>query len=230
VKPGLELPIDGSVSAPAALVLLRNLLPELPLKPGVVLPGRVLDAQDGRGTLLLAGARVSAALPPGVAAGDALRLRVQESAGERLVLKVVEGAPAPAGSSAPAPAPAGGGAAGVPAPQLDPHAAGLVALPGGGVAQLVVEPDGGGEAGARPDREGPRTVTLRVDTPALGRLDVVLSLAPGQVAATVLARAGAPVAAARQAAGELRGALRGAASRPAQVVVATRGEAVDLRA
>ncbi len=209
------------MSAPVALVLLRNLLPELPLRPGVVLPGRVLDAQDGRGTLLLAGARVSAALPRGVAAGDALRLRVQESAGERLVLKVVEG---PSGA-----APATPPASALPS-QLDPHAAGLVALPGGGVAQLVVEPEGGGEAGARPGREGPRSVTLRVDTPALGRLDVVLSLAPRQVAATVLARAGEPVAAAREAAGELRDALRGAASRPAQVVVATRGEAVDLRA
>ncbi len=226
------------MSAPVALVLTNrfavgagNLLPDVPLKPGVVLPGRVLDVQGGRGTLLLAGARVSAALPPGVAAGDALRLRVQESAGERLVLKVLEsapGAPASASASAPAVAPAPAPASATP---VDPAAAGLVALPGGGTARLVVEPDGGsGEEAASAGADGPRTVTLRVDLPALGRVDLVLSLAPGAVAATVLARAGEPVGVARAGAGALRDGLRAAAERPAQVVVATRGEAVDLRA
>jgi len=223
--------MDQGVSAPVALVLLRNLLPELPLKPGVVLPGRVLDVQGARGTLLLAGARVSAALPPGVAAGDALRLRVQESAGERLVLKVLEttpGAAAPSAAPSAAAAPASAAPAAVP---LDPGAAGLVALPGGAVAQVAVEPDGGPEGdGEREEPAGPRTVTLRYESPVLGRMDVVVSLAPGTVAATVLARAGEPVAAARAAAGALRDGLRAAAGRPAQVLVAGRDEAVDLRA
>jgi len=222
--------MDQGVSAPVALVLLRNLLPELPLKPGVVLPGRVLDVQGARGTLLLAGARVSAALPPGVAAGDALRLRVQESAGERLVLKVLETTPGASGPSA-APAAAAPASAAPAAVPLDPGAAGLVALPGGAVAQLAVEPDGGRGGDGEPEEPaGPRTVTLRYESPVLGRMDVVVSLAPGAVAATVLARAGEPVAAARAAAGALRDGLRAAAGRPAQVLVAGRDEAVDLRA
>jgi hypothetical protein len=223
--------MDERVSVSVALVLLRQLLPELPLRPGAVLPGRVLDLQGDRGTLLLAGARVRAQLPPGVAAGDALRLRVQHASGERLVLKVLDpAAPGPASAAAP-----GAPSSAAPAtPQaalglLDPAAAGLLALPGGALARLHVEPDrapGGGER----DEGAPRTVTLRYESPALGRLDVVVSLAPGAVAATVLARAGDAVAAARAGTGELRDGLRAAAGRPAQVSVATRDDAVDLRA
>src|SRR5437764_3438066 len=74
------------------LVLLRALAgmgartQETPLKPGTVLPGRVL----ANGQLLLAGVRIAASLPPGLEAGSVVRLRVQEASSERLLLQVVE--------------------------------------------------------------------------------------------------------------------------------------------
>src|SRR5690349_9380662 len=68
------------------LVLLRQLGAELPLKPGAILPARVLDHR----TIALAGARMAATLPPGLEPGTALRVRVREASHERLLLQVVD--------------------------------------------------------------------------------------------------------------------------------------------
>ncbi|MEZ5120063.1 MAG: hypothetical protein R2736_00535 [Solirubrobacterales bacterium] len=70
---------------PVDVVLLRGLLPEVPIRAGDVLPARVL----GPGMLSLAGVRVAARLPEGLAEGARLRLRVQEAGAERVVLRVV---------------------------------------------------------------------------------------------------------------------------------------------
>src|SRR3954449_8328368 len=67
------------------LVLLRSLLGEMPLKPGSVLAARVIDAR----TIALAGVRMAATLPEGLEPGTAMRVRVREASGERLVLQVV---------------------------------------------------------------------------------------------------------------------------------------------
>jgi hypothetical protein len=189
------------VPAPVDLVLLRALLPDLALRPGAHLAARVLDAR----TILLAGARVAAQLPDDVAAGDVLRLRVQEASSERLVLKIVERPEAAVAGQPP-----------------------LVALPLPGLAdaRLLVEDD----AATRPAGEPRRAVTLRYDSPRLGRIDIVLGLGAEAVSATVFAPAGEPVEAVRRASGALREALLEGVGRPAQVTVQARAETVDVRA
>src|SRR4051812_50031105 len=92
------------------LVLLRSLLGELPLKPGTVVAARVIDPR----TIALAGVRMAATLPEGLEPGTAMRVRVREAGGERLVLQIVQ-AGGPRGAPGGAPAPPGG-----PPPPADP--------------------------------------------------------------------------------------------------------------
>ena len=196
-----------SVSGPIVdLVLLRGIFSDTTLKPGVVMAARVLD----RSTLLMGGVKVPATLPPELAEGDNLRLRVAEASSERIVLQVVQqGAPsAPAGQT--------------------PPAAYALALPGGAQARVMVEEEaperGGGGGGGR------RSVTVRFDSPALGRLDFVLDLEASSVSGTVHATAGDPAARARAAAPELQSGLTTATGRPATVTVREREETLDVRA
>lgn len=193
----------------ADVVLLRGVFTDTTLKAGVVLAARVLDREGPRGTLLLNGVRMSAQLPPDLAEGDALRVRVTEASAERVVLQVVQqGAPsAPAGQT--------------------PPAALMLALPGGAHVRVLEEesaPEGGRAAPGR------RSITLRYDSPALGRLDFVLDLEQGAVSGTVHATAGDPAARARAAASELQTGLSEATGRPATVVVREREEILDVRA
>jgi hypothetical protein len=76
---------------------LRTLaLPRITLTPGRVIMARVAEAGDGgRGELAIAGGRISATLPPGVRAGDELRLVVKDVSAERLVLQIETPAAAP---------------------------------------------------------------------------------------------------------------------------------------
>lgn len=199
-----------SVAGPIVdLVLLRGIFSDTTLKPGAVLAARVLDRDGPRGTLLLNGVRVPAQLPADLLEGDALRVRVTEASGERVVLQVVQqGVP-----SAP--------------PGQTPPAALALALPGGAHVRVLEEesaPEGGR---ATPGR---RSITLRYDSPALGRLDFVLDLEAGAVSGTVHATAGDPAARARAAAPELQSGLSAATGRPATVVVREREEILDVRA
>ncbi len=195
------------------LVLLRGIFSDKPLTPGAMFVARVLDRDGPRGTLLLNGVRVPAQLPPDLAAGDALRVVVQEATAERVVLQVV---PRDA-----------------PPPVVTPPAAYALALPGGVAARVLVDPEPEGEAGAAGRAAGAqRRVTLRYDSPALGRLDLVLDLDldAGAVAGVVHATAGEPAERARAEAGVLRDALASATDRPASVAVRERGESLDVRA
>ncbi len=193
------------------LVLLRGIFSDKPLTPGAMFAARVLDRDGPRGTLLLNGVRVPAQLPPDLAAGDALRVVVQEATAERVVLQVV---PRDA-----------------PPPVVTPPAAYALALPGGVAARVLVDPEPEGEAGAAGRAAGaPRRVTVRDDTPALGRLDHVHDLDAGAVAGVVHATAGEPAERARAEAGVLRDALASATDRPASVAVRERGESLDVRA
>jgi hypothetical protein len=201
------------VTAPVALTLLRAVAPDLPLQVGATLGARVLDRDGDRGTLLLAGARLAAQLPEGVGAGDALRVRVQEATGEKLVLKVVE---------TPQQAPASQGASG--AVMLPP-----LALPGGAQARLVVEPEEEGAGGRRAD-EPPRSVFVRYDSPVLGRIDIALTLTGHAIGAAVQLSAGEPARAARMGSASLQGALASAADRPALVQVLARDATVNVSA
>jgi hypothetical protein len=200
----------GEMAGPIVdLVLLRGLFSDTALKPGTVFAARVLDREGPRGTLLLNGVRVPAQLPPDLVEGDAMRLRVAEATAERIVLQVVQqGAPsAPAGQT--------------------PPAALALALPGGAHVRVMEEESGPAGGGGEPGR---RSITLRYDSPALGRLDFVLDLEAQSVSGTVHAPAGDPAARARAAAGELRDGLTAATGRPATVAVREREETLDVRA
>ncbi|HEX8123500.1 MAG TPA: hypothetical protein VF549_19770 [Solirubrobacteraceae bacterium] len=191
------------------LIVLRGLLADTSLRPGIVLPAKVLERDGQRGLLLLNGARVQAQLPPELAAGDALRVRVQEVSRERLTLQVIPDA----------------GRAGEAGAPLPPPTLGLP-LPGGARFRVDPEPPEGG--GAQGGAGGRRSIALRFDSPALGRLDFLLTVDAETAAARVGVAAGAgPVA--RSAANDLRDGLAQATERAASVVVRERSETLDVR-
>src|SRR5215210_1004123 len=70
--------------------LLRANMPDLVLRPGLMLPARVLERAGQYGLLLLAGTPLSAELPDELQAGARLRLRVEEVGPDRVVLRAVE--------------------------------------------------------------------------------------------------------------------------------------------
>ena len=187
------------------LVLLRGLLADTALRPGTVLAARVLDREGQRGTLLLNGVRVPAQLPPGLEAGAALRVRVAEATAERVTLQVL---PAPDAAGAAQGAPTVG-----------------IPLPGG--VRLRVDPDPPGAAGGDGD-EARRSIALRFDSPALGRLDLLIDLDPDAATATVGVAAGAEPAV-RSAANELRDGLAAATGRSGVVRIEPRAESLDVR-
>jgi hypothetical protein len=199
-----------SVAGPIVdLIVLRGLLADTALRPGLVLPAKVLERDGARGMLLLNGVRVQAQLPPELAAGDALRVRVQEVGRERLTLQVVPGAER-----------AGEAGAAAPPPTLG------LPLPGGARFRVDPEPPGGGASpGGAPGR---RSIALRFDSPALGRLDLLLTLDAETAGARVEVAAGAGEVA-RSAANDLRDGLARATERPASVVVRERSETLDVR-
>ncbi len=197
-----------------SLVLLRGLLPDVPLKPGALVSGRVLDAR----TLVLQGVRLQAQLPEGVVAGQRLRMRVESSDVDRLHLRIVDQQPAagPAGQAAEAQAAQ---------QQQPPAAAYAMALPGGVTARFFIHPDQESNAGDG----GPRarsSVVVRYDSPTLGRLDVRLDGA----AAAIHVAAGEPADRVRQAADVLAGALARVSGAPVQVTVHPRQDTLDVRA
>jgi hypothetical protein len=198
-------------AVPVNLVLLRGLLPNLSLTPGTMLTARVLDAR----TLSLAGVKLAAQLPEGVAGGQVLRLRVQEASSERIHLQIVETARA-GGSAAVAEQAA--------APQVPPSAYQL-ALPGGAVARVHVEEREeaeGGKGGAG----RARSVVVRYDSPTLGRLDIRLDAS----SAAVHVSDGDPAVRVRAAADQLREALTEAGGAPVLVTVHPRAKTLNVQA
>jgi hypothetical protein len=191
---------------PINLVLLRGLLPDVTLTPGAVVMARVLDAR----TINVAGVKLTAQLPPGVAEGQVLRLRVEEATSERIHLKVVEG---PQGQQA-----------AEQAPQV-PSSAYQVALPGGALARIHVEERE--EEGAKGRGAGAaRSVVVRYDSPTLGRLDVRLDAQ----SAAVHVSDGDPALAVAEAAGVLRDALSRATGVSVQVTVHPRSQTLNVQA
>jgi hypothetical protein len=177
--------------------LLRAQLPELVLRPGMTLPGRVMERHGQMGLLLLAGTPLSAQLPDELQAGDRLRLRVENVTGDQVLLRTVETPAAPPAASPP--------------PEV------ALPLPNGGRAGVRVTEkaaEGRGE-------DEPASVALDYDSPALGTLDLRLVKQPGGAGlqVTVGATAGAPEERVRGAAEELRRALAEATGLPATVRV-----------
>lgn len=199
------------------LVLLRTAGADVQLAPGTLLAARVL----GPGAISLAGVRLAATLPPGLEPGVALRLQVTEASTAQLVLRIV--GTAQPGQAVEQPA----GAAQQAGPAAPPPVA--VPLPGEASARLIVDPDGGGAPGG-PRRPGAHSVTLRYESPGLGRLDLALTVDRGMVSAVAHAPAGEVADRLRAGSGELRAALAEALARPARVAVVAREETLDVRA
>ncbi|MCW3015800.1 MAG: hypothetical protein JWO02_2892, partial [Solirubrobacterales bacterium] len=101
-----------------------------------------------------------------------------------------------------------------------------LALPGGMQAQVRVDPDGGTGADATAAGRRAASVTLRLDSPGLGRLDLRLDTAT----CAVHVSAGAPAQAAQHAAGDLQTALTAATGRAVLVTVHPRTRALDVSA
>jgi hypothetical protein len=188
-------------------VLLRGALPDLRLRIGAMLAGRVVERHEGHGLLNLSGAVLVARLPPGVEAGMRLRLAVHEVTPEQVVLRIVPDA-AP------------------PAPPASAHATLGLPLPDGTRARVSVA-DRGGEG---EEADGTSVVTLNYDSPRLGRLELRLVLGPEGLRADVGAPAGEAAALAGEHAPRLREALRRALGGPVEVRVGARQDRVDLRA
>jgi len=187
-------------------VLLRNLLPDVPLRPGTVLMARVGERSERFGLLMLAGTALSAELPEQVRTGDRLRLVVQESPGDKVVLKITE-PPAPPAQAAP-------GVASLP-------------LPGGKEARVeVAEREETGRRGGAEES----SVVLRYESPALGLLELRVALDPAAASVQVRAGVGRAHGAASDNADALRDALARALGRPAAVTVSARRDPLDVYA
>ncbi len=193
---------------PVNLVLLRGLLPDLTLTPGTMLTARVLDAR----TLSVAGVKLAAQMPDGVAAGQVLRLRVAETSTDRIHLRIVETAGQPQAAEQ------------ADAPQVPPSAYQL-ALPGGAVARVHVEEREEGEGGKRGAGQA-RSVVVRYDSPTLGRLDIRLDAS----SAAVHVSDGDPAERVRAAADRLRDALTEAGGAPVLVTVHPRAQTLNVQA
>lgn len=189
---------------PISVVLLRGLLPDVKLTPGTLVMARVLDPR----TINVAGVKLTAKLPEGVAEGQVLRLRVEEASTDRIHLRIVE-QPGQAQQAEQA-------------PQV-PNSAYQLALPGGILARIHVEER---EEAGRKTAGAARSVVVRYDSPTLGRLDVRLDAH----SAAIHVSDGDPALTVAEAAGVLRDALAQAAGAPVQVTVHPRPQTVNVQA
>ena len=163
---------------------------ELRVAVGRGLMARVVNVSPGgRGTLSIAGMPVDAKLPPGVQAGQDLRLVVRHVSPEQVVLSL-------------------SGEAGAAVAQ--PHTA--VELPGGGHVRVIERDAESDEPPARGGAPGPgrHVLALAYDAPALGTVDLRFELDPQSLKVNATLAAGQPSVSATGAAAELRDALAAA--------------------
>jgi hypothetical protein len=191
------------------LLLLRAGLPDLALRPGALLAARIGERSGAHGILLVAGMPLVAELPEGLEPGTRLRLAVQETSGERVVLQIVP----EAAQQAP------------PAPTVV-----TLPLPGGATAHLRVEDEAQGGSSGDDDAAERRSVALVYESSALGALHLLISLDPAGVHGVVGASPGTGLDSALAGADTLREALAEAAGRPATVDVQPRREPLDVYA
>jgi hypothetical protein len=186
--------------------LLRNLMPELVIRPGITLAARVAEKTALRsGVITLAGVRLQAQLPEQVREGDTLRLQVAEASRDRLVMRLV-------------------GESGQAQQQVSQQPPVPVPLPDGGAAWLRVD-----EREAEGGSEGEEaSVALTYQSPSLGPLGLRLGLTPGAITVQVRAAQGEPLSLARSRAEALRSALAQATGRNATVHVLPRRDPIDV--
>jgi hypothetical protein len=188
--------------------LLRRQLPDLLLRPGMTLFARVAEREGRHGIIVLAGSPLVAELPDEVQVGDKLRLLVQDTRGERVAMKLVQEQP-----TAPAQTPVVG-----------------LPLPDGSQARLSVEEREEAEGGHSDDDPEHASISIGYESPALGAVGFVLSLAPGTVSVRAELGAGRAFDLAEEAAGELRSRLAASTGRAAEVTVVPRRQPLDLYA
>jgi hypothetical protein len=184
--------------------MLKAELPQLVLRPGMTLAARVAERQGSRGLLMIANAALVAELPDQVKAGDTLRLRVQETSAERVVMKLEPSDAAPV--------------------QQQPVAV-PVPLPGGLQAHLLVDEREGSQVAGRRSQ-----VAVTYGSPSLGDLDFHLAVEGGTITAHVRAREGAPYELAAAQAEKLRDALNRATGKAVQLAVSPRHDPFDTYA
>src|SRR3954449_13093968 len=83
--------------------LLRQQLPDVPLREGATMMARVASRGESHAVIVIAGVPVTARMPPEIEAGQTLKLKVEEVTPERVTLKIEPqhaNAPAPAGPDA----------------------------------------------------------------------------------------------------------------------------------
>lgn len=202
------------------------------LRAGAELVARLIEAPPGggRGTISLAGLLVEAELPPGLEAGQRLRMTVSRVDRSQVVLKLLAEPQSPA--------------RGAESTGRDTHAAARLAgelavrgdgtllqaavelagpvlpLPGGGAAEILVEPDGGDDAGGRGGESAEAAFVLH--SPALGAIEVRLRSSPAGVRAAVTTAPGRPAELARAGIDQLVSGLERATGKPAAATVGAR--------
>jgi hypothetical protein len=185
--------------------LLRRQLPDLLLRPGMTLFARVAEREGRHGIIILAGSPLVAELPDDVQVGDKLRLLVQDTRGDQVAMKLIQEQPAAA-----------------------PHTPVVgLPLPDGTQARVTVEER---EDDAQDDDPEHASISIGYESPALGQVGFVLSLAPGAVVVRAELPPGEPFELASDAADELRSRLSAATGRAAEVTVVPRREPLDLYA
>ena len=185
--------------------LLRRLMPDLLLREGMTLAGRVAERRGQHGILMLAGVPILAQLPDQVQVGDKLRLLVQDTRGEKVTMKLVQDEASPAPQT----------------PVLG------LPLPDGRVAHLRVDEDG---APSREEDGEHAVVALTYDSPKLGEIGLRLELHPGAISVRAEVAFGAASELAEDHADELRARLAAVTGRAADVRVVPRRDPVDLYA
>ena len=182
--------------------LLQGVLPDLLLRPGATLAGRVAERAGQHGILMLGTTPLVAELPDQVEAGQTLKLTVQDADAQRVVLKIAD-----------------------PPPPVVPPSVSLP-LPDGNSARVTVEEPQRAPSG---DEDQAR-LHLTYDSPALGAIQFRLQLDPGGVRMEAAVRMGPAFDLADRAAGVLREAIQSGTGRPAAVSVVPRRDPLSLYA
>src|SRR4051794_41986507 len=84
---------------------LRAQLPDVPLREGATMLARVASRSESHAVIVIAGVPLTAQVPPEVASGETLRLRVAEVTPERVTLRIEPQVAEPGGQPAPPPRP-----------------------------------------------------------------------------------------------------------------------------
>jgi len=179
-------------------LLLQAQFPELTLRPGASIVGRVLSRGADHGVLVIAGVPLTAQLPPEIGkTGETLRLMVSDVTPERVTLQLEQVLP-PGGQPAPLPA--------------DRPRVAVQEQP----RKVLV------------DGEERSTVALSFSSPALGRLDLRLEVGGTRVRAGVEAPPGRSYELADAAGARLQASLHAGTGLEADVQVTPRREPLDL--